>query len=102
MDVTIPCIYTNLIYLFLLTELYCINEDVLFCFRDHLLQRWIRIISKTPVTAHTGVQVTHILIKSITKFQLRGEEVPVALDFVRGMDEEGLKLLLEQGEVSRG
>ena len=49
----------------------------------------------------TGVQVAHVLILSITKFQLRGEEVPVALDFVRGMDEEGLKLLLEQGEVSR-
>ena len=29
----------------------------------------------------------------------RGEEVAVALDFVRGMDEEGLKLLLDQGEV---
>ena len=40
-----------------------------------------------------------LLIINSSLITFRGEEVAVALDFVRGMDENGLKLLLEQGEV---
>ena len=47
--------------------------------------------------------LVNVLRLSIYLFKpntFRGTEVAVALDFVRGMDEEGLKLLLEQGEVN--
>ena len=45
------------------------------------------------------VNVLHLYIYFLKSNTFRGAEVAVALDFVRGMDEEGLKLLLEQGEV---
>lgn len=39
-----------------------------YCFRDHLLQRWIRIISKTPVTVQMYEEQSFLRDPALVQF----------------------------------